>query len=211
MSELSARFSALWQRCSDGELPAPVIWETIERRYREPHRHYHNLGHLEHCLTELDLAGEKIEEADATEMAIWFHDIIYEYAAKDNEELSAETFREHSAGALEPRFADRVYDFILATKHIGTAPDEATAYLVDIDLSGFGLPWEGYLADSNALREEAPNVSEEQYYAGKLRFLDGLLSWSNIFQTRYFNERLEATARANISRYTDQLRSQGFG
>ena len=79
--------------------------------------------------------------------------------------------------------------------------------MVDIDLSGFGLPWDGYYADSMALREEAPDISDEQYYSGKLRFLDALVSWEAIFQTEYFRQRLEERARENIARFTADLRS----
>jgi predicted metal-dependent HD superfamily phosphohydrolase len=104
-----------------------------------------------------------------------------------------------------------VSEFIIATKHTGAAADLGIAYLVDIDLSGFGLPWEGYLADSNALRKEAPEVSDEQYYRGKLRFLTELQTWDSLFQTDFFRERLEANAQANITRYSGDLRAKGFG
>ena len=210
MADFSQRFSQLWSRCAGGKPVDPAIWNTIATRYGESHRHYHDLGHLQQCLRELDAAGDTIAERDATEMAIWFHDIIYVYAAKDNEERSADTFRNYANGGMNDGFVDRVYDFILATKHTGSAPDQGTAYLVDIDLSGFGLPWEGYLADSDALRLEAPDVPDEKYYAGKLRFLEGLLEWPSLFQTDYFRDRLEAQAKRNITRYTTQLREQGY-
>jgi hypothetical protein len=79
--QLADRFRATWARCTGGADPAPV-WQTVEKRYTEPHRFYHNLDHLDHCLGELDAAREKIgeldaarekiEEFDATELAIWF-------------------------------------------------------------------------------------------------------------------------------------------
>ena len=210
IEKLSDRFSASWRRCAgDSVDPAPV-WKMLQEHYQEPHRFYHDLGHLEHCLGELDAANGRIEEFDATEMAIWFHDIIYVYGAKDNEELSAVTFRELAAPHMPADFVERVCDLIIATKHTGKAEDKGVAFLVDIDLSGFGLPWEGYYADSMALRKEAPEVSDEQYYGGKLRFLDELIAWPKIFQTDYFNDRLETRARANIARFTADLREQGF-
>lgn len=208
--QLADRFCATWARCTGGADPSPV-WQTVEKRYTEPHRFYHNLDHLDHCLGELDAAREKIEELDATELAIWFHDIIYVYGAKDNEERSADALRYFAASHLPANITDRVSEFIVATKHTGAAADLGIAYLVDIDLSGFGLPWEGYLADSNALRKEAPEVSDEQYYRGKLRFLTELQTWDSLFQTDFFRERLEANAQANITRYSGDLRAKGFG
>jgi len=209
--KLAERFYDTWERCTDGASDPAPIWRIVQHRYSEPHRYYHTLGHIAQCLGELDSAREHIDEFDATELAIWFHDVIYVYGAKDNEDLSAAAFREHAKGHVAPETVDRVDELIIATKHTGKAQDEGVAYMVDIDLSGFGLPWDGYLADSDALRLEAPNVSDENYYSGKLRFLDGLQSWDSLFQTDHFRDRLEATAQANITRYSQQLREQGFG
>lgn len=207
--DLANRLHSTWTRCTGGADAGPV-WQLIEHRYTEPHRFYHNLDHIRHCLGELDTAGEVIEEFDATELAVWFHDIIYRYGASDNEDLSADIFRELAAPHMDADLVERVFELIIATKHTGKAQDLGVAYMVDIDLSGFGLPWEGYLADSIALRKEAPEVSDEQYFAGKLRFLSELQSWPNLFQTEYFRERLESTAQANIARYSGDLREQGF-
>ncbi len=209
-SQLADRFRATWRRCSGGQAQPEPVWEMLRQHYREPHRHYHTLSHLAHCLRELELAGTAVAEMEATEMAIWFHDVIYRYGAKDNETLSAQAFRDLAGPHMPGGFIDRVCEFIIATQHTGSARDNGEAFMVDIDLSGFGLPWEGYLADSNALREEAPDIADSQYYAGKLRFLDGLLGWQRLFQTDYFLDRLEQRARENIRRYSADLRARGF-
>lgn len=83
--------------------------------------------------------------------------------------------------------------------------------MVNIDLSGFGLPWEDYLADSDTLREEAPATSDEHDYQGKLRYLSELQRWPSLFQTEHFRDCLETTAQANIARYSDSLREKGLG
>jgi len=209
--QLSDRFCDLWRRCAGATAAPEPVWEMLQRHYTEPHRFYHSLNHLAQCLGELDLARTAVEELDATEMAIWFHDVIYRYGAKDNETLSAQAFRDLAGPHMPAGFVDRVSEFIIATQHTGSARDRGEAFMVDTDLSGFGLPWEGYLADSNALRQEAPDVSDEQYYAGKLRFLEGLLGWKNLFQTDCFRNRLEQRARENIKRYSADLRARGFG
>jgi len=144
-------------------------------------------------------------------MAIWFHDIIYVYGSRENEILSAEYFSQLATPEMPVKFTDRVCEFIIATQHAGAASDSSVALVVDIDLSGFGLPWEKYLADSDALRHEAGSVGDEQYFQGKLRFLSELQQWPSLFQTEHFRDRLEAVAQANIARYTTELRAQGFG
>lgn len=209
--KLAERFSSLWERFAATGDNAESVWHCLQNHYDEPHRFYHNLDHLDHCLGQLDLARDEIEECDAIEMAIWFHDIIYQYGAKDNEALSAVTFRELAGNAMPEDFVERVCELILATVHTGSARDAGEAFMVDIDLSGFGLPWEGYLADSMNLRKEAPEVADDRYYEGKLRFLDSLLAWPKIFQTGFFCQRLENQARENIARFSGDLREQGFG
>lgn len=207
---LAGRFADLWRE-SAGTDPGPV-WADLVEHYEQPHRFYHSLGHLCHCLRELDAAKDHVAEFQATELAIWFHDIIYIYGANDNEMRSAAYFRNVAGPHMPAELVERVCEFIMATQHTGAAGDEAIAFVVDIDLSGFGLPWDDYLADSDALRQEAgDSVSDEQYYQGKLRFLTELQSWSSLFQTEHFRDRLERAAQANITRYTSDLRARGFG
>lgn len=206
---LAERFCNLWKNC--GGRDPENMWRALSDHYNEAHRHYHNFGHLSQCLRELDGAREHVREAEATELAIWFHDVIYVYGARDNEARSAEFFREAAGDNMPREFVERVVEFIMATRHTGSAQDESVAMLVDIDLSGFGLPWEDYLADSNALRLEAAGVGDEQYYQGKLRFLGELQRWPSLYQSRYFRDRLETRAQANITRYTTDLRRQGYG
>lgn len=205
---LEERFCSLWQGCAGAD--ADNVWQKLCSHYQEPHRHYHTLEHIAHCLSELDLARDHIAEFSATEMAIWFHDIIYHYGARDNEILSVAYFKELAEPDMSADFIDRVSEFIIATQHCGAAKDSAIAYMVDIDLSGFGLPWEEYLADSNALRYEAGEVSDEQYYQGKLRFLTELQRWPNLYQSPFFKMRLETAAQSNIARYTADLRKQRY-
>lgn len=206
---LAERFCQLWADCGGSD--SQGLWQKVRDHYQEPHRHYHTLRHLAQCLQELDLARDHVAEFQATEMAIWFHDVIYVYGARDNEARSADYLREVAGESLPAEFVERVCEFIIATRHTGSAQDEAVALLVDIDLSGFGLLWEDYLVDSDALRLEAAGVGDEQYYEGKLRFLDELQRWPSLYQSPYFRDRLEARAQSNIARYIGELRQQGYG
>jgi len=205
---LAERFCDLWTSC--GGEGSRELWQQLKDHYQESHRHYHTLGHLSQCLRELDGAKNHVKEFQAAEMALWFHDVIYVYGASDNEARSADFFRAAAGDQMPPEFVERVCEFIMATRHTGSAQDDAVALVVDIDLSGFGLPWEDYLRDSSALRLEAPEIGDAQYYEGKLRFLDELQRWPSLYQSPYFRDRLEKRAQANITRYTTELRQQGF-
>ena len=123
-SNLAKRFCNLWQACAGAN--AEQVWQQLQQHYTEPHRHYHTLGHLSHCLGELDSAKDHVVELNATEMAIWFHDIIYHYGARDNEILSAAYLRNVAGPTMQAQFIDRVCEFIIATQHTGAAKDAAT-------------------------------------------------------------------------------------
>jgi len=58
-------------------------------RYKELHRHYHNLVHI---ITMIDDAKKLDIISDELLLAIIFHDIIYDPKSSQNEEQSAELF-----------------------------------------------------------------------------------------------------------------------
>lgn len=200
-SRLRTRFMRLWTRCLlEGAKTEPgSIWDALDIHYSERHRYYHTTDHIAHCLRELDLARDQIPHPDRVEMGIWFHDIIYEPGKEDNEARSADFFRKRATGAMDSEFVVAVEELILATTHrtMPVGPDRG--FICDIDLSSFGLPWEGYMRDTENLRREL-QVSDEEYDPKKRRFLEAMLSRPKIFVTDSFNARYEEQARTNIRR-----------
>lgn len=206
------RFTSLWRRClgeradADGE----AVYEELVQYYSEPQRAYHTPAHVAHCLRQLDLARAHVPDPDAVEMALWFHDAIYEPGAPDNELNSAELFLSRAGAEADAELCRKVYDLVLGTVHRGDPPaDPDGQYVVDIDLSGFGLPWEDFRRDSEAVREEFAGVPDEEFFRGHVGFLRSLVERPRFYSTRFFRERYETQARENIRRYIDELRAQG--
>src|SRR3989442_12745478 len=82
------RWHAFWKRLNaegDSNLP----YEDLVSRYAEAHRAYHTLAHIEHCLEEFEPARGLARDPSAIEMALWYHDAVYDPRAADNEEKSA--------------------------------------------------------------------------------------------------------------------------
>jgi predicted metal-dependent HD superfamily phosphohydrolase len=69
-------------------------------RYSEPHRHYHTWSHVLSCLD----ARERIAPLAPLEVdvALWFHDAIYDPRAHDNEDKSAALMLEELGDAAKP-------------------------------------------------------------------------------------------------------------
>jgi predicted metal-dependent HD superfamily phosphohydrolase len=169
--------------------------------YREPWRYYHTLEHIEHCVGWFDACAPLIDDPDTLELAIWFHDVVYESGNPDNEALSAQLYMQLSDGVHDPARRNLVERMIMATLHLGSPlGDGDTHYMVDIDLSSFGLPWENFLRDSENLRREA-GLDDETYFQKARSFHDSLLARERIYYTDFFAERLEDRARGNIRRY----------
>jgi predicted metal-dependent HD superfamily phosphohydrolase len=205
-----ARFVALWRR-NLGDEPgrAETAYAGLVQRYCEAHRHYHTLAHVRHCLNEFDLAAAKMDHPDAVEMALWFHDAIYLPSAIDNEQRSADLFREWATGAagaiLEP-----VHDLVMATTHQAPPPWRDGQFIVDIDLSSFGMPWGECEQDGRRIRAECTHLSDDQYYPGHLRFLLTLQNRPAFFFTDFFQQRYGQTAGDNVNRIIADLAERGY-
>jgi predicted metal-dependent HD superfamily phosphohydrolase len=151
-----------------------------------------------------------MDEPDAVEMAIWFHDVIYDAKATDNELKSAELFTELAGSDVSAEFNSKVRDLILVTIHRHLPKTRDEKFVVDIDLSSFGLPWDRFLKDSDAVRQEFPHLSDEEFYPTQKCFLNALTSRESFCFTDFFRDRHEDTARENISQYLDKLKQRGL-
>lgn len=199
------RFIALWSRCCGERDAADSVFRELETRYGEPHRRYHTGEHIEHCLRQFDLAQDVIEDPDAVELALWFHDLQYDPDASDNEQASAEIFRESAFGFMDESLIDQIYRLIMATIHNSPPqlPDEQ--YVVDIDLSSFGLPWDEFYSDTRNVRGEFPALSDKEFAQKNGGFLQSLLDRPSIYSTQFFRDRLESTARENMRKQIARL------
>jgi predicted metal-dependent HD superfamily phosphohydrolase len=83
------RWQSLWRELgasdSDDEL-----FRRLVAGYSEPHRKYHTMQHLEECFGHFESLRSIAEHAGEVELALWFHDAIYNTKKNDNEEWSAE-------------------------------------------------------------------------------------------------------------------------
>lgn len=201
-AQLKNEFIELWLGVAEDE-PANAghICQSLLEHYAEPGRHYHTIDHVNHCLGQARLVTDLLPDVSALKLAIWFHDCVYDPLARDNEARSAALFRELAAPVMTPLLVDDVERLVLVTQ-AGQAPRHADeSYMIDIDLSSFGLPWDPFLADSLAVRAERPHLTDDQYVVQQSRFLNGLLERESVFSTDFFRARYEDVARSNIDRY----------
>lgn len=184
-------------------IPAEEIWATLSRHYTEPHRHYHNARHIEHCLAEFSAVSPLAQRPQAVAIALWFHDVIYDPRAKDNEEQSALLAERFLA---DPALAQEVRALILATRHVAEPTTPDAALIVDLDLCILGQPRARYEEFEKEIRAEYAWVSPADYAAGRTAVLQGFLRRPHIYTTATLHEKYEAAARENLAWAIAQLR-----
>jgi predicted metal-dependent HD superfamily phosphohydrolase len=201
------RWIGFWTRLGATGNPG-LVFQEIASNYDTPPRAYHNLLHIAHCLDEFEPARRLADEVNAIEMAIWFHDIIYDSHAKDNEERSAEKAQSVIKSAeLTDAFRVKVADLILATKHNAPPKDADSALLIDVDLSILGQRPEIFDEYERQIRREYDWVAEEAFVAGRSAVLKTFLDRPAIYSTAFFRNKYEPTARANLARSIELLKA----
>jgi predicted metal-dependent HD superfamily phosphohydrolase len=207
----ASRFERLWRRCVASP-PSPdgaEVYSRLTRLLSAPYRRYHTIEHIHACLRRLDKVAPLLKHSDAVELALWFHDAIYEMDSGSNEQRSADLFERLAKGA-DPAFRRRVCALIMATRHKGGERDHDRRYIVDIDLAGFGAPWDEFVRNGVLLRDESPKKTDAQYHCAQASFLQRLQRRRHFFATQYFRDRYEAKARANLRRLLEDLASRGY-
>lgn len=200
-------------RIADLELPADMV-EALQDAYATPPRAYHHFGHVQEVLRE----HARVAEGPGwscpreTALAVLYHDAIYVAGRSDNEAKSALLAREQLARWLPGSGidADRVVALIeLTARHGQFAPTDFSAdaesddtrRFLDCDMAILGATPEVFDRYDQAIAEEYRGVVPGWIYRRKRRaFLRGLLGRQRIYLSDDFHARLDARARANLSR-----------
>lgn len=196
---------------------------NLSTLYTQPHRHYHNLEHINKCLAELEniknigLSSNSYFFEGLTE-AIWFHDAIYNPFSKFNEEESAALYRNY-VKSLYNSITDQellVSRAILSTKshhlfrniNISCESELFIGILLDIDLSSLGKDYDEFCVNGENIRKEFYFVPEETFYKNRIKFFENMLARERIYYTPFFFEKYEISARHNIKMSLKELNGE---
>jgi len=199
------RWSRLWREFSKEGAPAGSF-EHLAGLYSEPHRHYHNFRHIADCLAEFDRARHLARDPLSVELAIWFHDAVYDTRAPDNEERSAQLSRAWLGRAkAEPALMDAVNRLIVATKRHDYSVHSDGALLMDVDLAIFGQPPERFWEYEQQIRDEYHWVNGVLFAAKRAEILNAFLARDRIYKTNLIFDQLETQARKNLKDSVQRL------
>ena len=207
------RWASFWA-ATGARGDAERLLADLDARYSEPHRFYHGWQHIRSCLDELDGAPGVCADPLAVELALWYHDAVYDPRAVDNEERSAALARDAALGmGLDDRAAGEAAALVRLTAHAAPPPARAdapadAAIMLDIDLCILGSAPPLFAAYEAAIRREYSFLSENEYGQGRTRVLQSFLERPRIYLTDFFGDRFEGQARENILQSLARLAAQ---
>lgn len=180
-------------------------FEKLMAAYSASSRFYHNLDHLVHGLSELNVyaANEALghNELKVLKLAFWFHDFVY----GGNQDLSDE---EASACAfitsgLDPECTSEVVALIRSTDHFQESQisHPLKHVLLGVDLAILGQQRDVYRAYAEAIRKEYRHVPETIYLQKRrqaLLYLDQKRKDGQLFIHPYFVQLYESSSCQNL-------------
>lgn len=180
--------------------PDDLLFRRLVAAWSEPWRRYHSLQHLRECLELLDASRQLAYRPAQIELALWFHDAVYQPREQGNEERSAQWARDAArAVGLSPSAIDSVSSLVMATKDHAPSRDADTQLLLDIDLAILGAEPARFNESTAQVREEYVHVPDEQWREGRARVLQGFLDRPRIYGTPQFHAARERRARENLA------------
>ena len=189
--------------------PGVEVFDELIARYSEPHRAYHTLQHLDECFDKLRELERDAAHLGEIEVALWFHDAIYEVRQKDNEARSADwALAVAIAAGVAADAAKRIHALVMCTVHDAVPSEEDQRILVDVDLSILGADEPRFQEYERQIRQEYAWVPEDVFRARRGQVLAQFLARPSIFSTTAFRERYEGRARSNLERSLRALEQQ---
>ena len=181
--------------------------QGLRARYAEPHRAYHAQAHVDAMLAGLEALGPAVREPAVAELAIWYHDAVYDPARHDNEARSAALLHADMAGLADPAMTQAAALIVAATAShdlppgLADATCEDCALILDLDMAVLGAPAPEYDAYEQGIAAEyVPVHGAPAFRAGRAAFLRRTLDRPALFHTNLFRQALDAPARGNMRR-----------
>lgn len=209
-------FETNWMTCMSGlgiateSTRAHDAFQQCLRAYQEDGRAYHTLQHLRECLHLANEVADLDVDRHAITLALWFHDVVYDVHAHDNEARSADVataFLESVSSSTD--LQQNIRRLILATAHNVPLQSMDERLVCDIDLSILGAPSPRYVQYTQQVRQEYAFVPAALYATKRIEILEAFLARAHVYALPSFVDRFEKQARSNIAMEIRGLQSVG--
>ena len=202
MADTGAILKARWLELCPAGVACSETFSELLAAYGSRARAYHNTGHIAALLQLSAAHAADLTDHDAVDLAIFYHDAVYDPSRPDNELRSAEFARERlpALGVLAERI-DWIARAIEATKHSAASPtgDRDLDHLLDFDLSILAADPATYDAYAQAIRQEYAIYPDAIYRSGRAKVLTAFLDAAAIYRVPKLAETWDSLARCNLA------------
>ena len=183
-----------------------LIW-----RYSEPSRKYHNISHLIGSIINLQHFKHLSYYPEMVELAIWFHDAIYDPKRNDNEAQSINLW--YNSFRLPDGFKykffdtyDKISPYVFITDLIDAtdlkltrALSNTNQFLIrDIDLITLGADEDIFKNYCRKIRNEYWFVNDEVYWKERYKILNKIYDQPSIYHWKEIGNIFENKAKSNL-------------
>lgn len=179
------------------------IFNKLIAAYSEKQRAYHTVQHLYECLVLLESIRADLNDANAVLLALWFHDVVYDPQAKDNELKSAELFEQYVAHNLSIDIIQKIKRWIVATQKHESTNELDLQFLLDIDLAILAASPARFEEYEQQIQKEYAWVDSEIYSLKRKEVLAHFYQAEPLYQTEYFQQNFEQRAKSNLKNIVD--------
>lgn len=185
-------------------IPAPLLAE-LQARYAEPQRHYHTWDHIEALRQWFGQRRAHLHDPAAVELAILFHDAVYDPTRTDNEAESARLLKDADLPGMSDAVRSRAVRMIEATaRHevpegLDALDRSDMAEFLDMDLSILGAPRDVFDTYEQAIRREYAFVPEPLYREARRGILQRFLERPALYFSDWGRATFEVRARENLA------------
>ena len=175
------------------------FYASLYGAYSEVQRHYHSIQHIVECLEHFYQIKTYLDDTLSVELAIWFHDVIYNPQVHDNEQQSADYMQRMFENVLGSEQIAKIYAWILATQVHAPTADTDLAYLLDIDLAILASYPMRFAEYECQIQQEYAWVEPSLYVKKRQQVLRHFLEKQLLYQTPFFQKRYERLAKQNLA------------
>lgn len=190
-----------------------ALYQQLLQHYRDG-RVYHGLGHVYALLGHIEQFQQQglldQQQAAICAWAVWFHDVIYDTKAKDNETKSAVFAADALSQLGLTQLISPVSALVRATAGhtLQGLPRQywyMAAYFLDADIAILGADSDTYTQYADAIRQEYAWVPGFLYRRGRRKLLLDFLARDTIYFSPEFKAEREAKARENLQAELQRL------
>lgn len=188
---------------------AEPVFNALVAAYSSPDRYYHNLEHLTEMFEVAGRLAPNTDDSTAVQLAIWFHDAVYDPRASDNETRSADLAVDLLSSIGVPgSVIEKVVRLVRATAQLSSSEpptDRDTATLLDADLAILGSSPARYQRYAADIRKEYAWLPLREYHNGRTAVLKQFLARPRIYYHQLTFQQYEERARLNLTTELQQL------